>query len=135
MKITKFTKSNVTEARRAINEAVASLKETHGINVSLGNISFTGNSFTTKITVSVLGESGEAKPEHRVNWDSGSYRKHGFSKDDLGTLVTIYGDKHEIVGCTNRRSKYGIIGKGQDGKLYKLETSKVHTCIRLQKHL
>lgn len=123
--IKQFNKVTVSQSRVAIERALASLKETHGISVSLGTISYDGKSFTTKLTAATLSDDGEAKTTYEINWEAGNHFKFGLTKDDLGKRVSIYGEVFTIVGCKARRGKRGVIGRGVNGKLYNLESAKV----------
>jgi hypothetical protein len=48
-KIKSFSKSNLSEVRRAIDEALVKVEKEYGISLKIGNISFTNEQFTTKL--------------------------------------------------------------------------------------
>jgi hypothetical protein len=128
-KIKAFNKVTVNQSRTAIEKALASLKETHGISVSLGTISYDGKSFTTKLTAATLGDGGKVKTEYELNWESGCHFKFGLASGDLGMNVMVYGERFKIVGCKSRRGKRGVIGRGTDGRLYNLDNTQVKRSI------
>ncbi len=117
-KIKNFSDSTVVKSRELINKKLEELKE-YGIGCTLGNIRYDDNSFTVKLTVSILSEEGKVKPEWVINWESGDWIKHGLRENHLGQSFKFQGEWHKIVGCKSRRCKQGIIGKSmRDGKLY-----------------
>tara|TARA_R110001592_G_scaffold31379_1_gene110621 strand:- start:1248 stop:1649 length:402 start_codon:yes stop_codon:yes gene_type:complete len=128
--IKQFTKLNVSETREAINKALNSLRETHGINVSLGNISYSDKSFTVKATASIIPTPGIVEPDYVMAWKNGDNMIHGIDSKYLNTIVHVHGEDYKIVGCTSRRSKYTIIVEDKNKKLIKLRSCDVLISIR-----
>lgn len=119
-KIQQFNKTNVSQVRDLIENTLKAL-EGYNINVSVGNITYTDNSFTAKITTSILGDSGEVKSPEVISWESGDYRRHSLNlkESDLNREFTFNNERYAIVGCKERRCQRGIIGKRlRDGKLF-----------------
>lgn len=117
-KVKRFDKDNVIKIRKLLDQQLKQLQE-YGIGSSLGNITYDSNSFTVKLTVSILSDGGEIKPDYVINWESGDWRKHGLQKHHLGQSFKFRGEWHKIVGCKSRRCKQGVIGQSMDnGKLY-----------------
>lgn len=125
--IKEFNKENLKKLRMEINEALEKIQEFHGINITLGNISYSDKEFSVKLNCAVLGDDGMAKPEYLVNWEAGYWRKHGLRETDLNKAFKADdGEWYKVVGCSQRSSKYGIMALHvKTGKVYKMSYSMV----------
>jgi hypothetical protein len=122
-KITRFDKANLMQFREEFRKAVADLEKKTGVGISLGNISFESNRFTTKLTVAIL-DSGESveQVEMRSNFERYAYL-FGMTPQDYGKSVSSGGKLYTLVGIAPRSTKFPLIGKSADGRFYKLPKS------------
>jgi len=63
MKIEKFDRDNLKMLRPEIQSVLDMIKDEYGISLSIGNISFSSNRFTTRLTATIPGASAEEQPD------------------------------------------------------------------------
>lgn len=112
--ITEFNRSNLREIRDIIDGALKDALEEYGLTAKMGNISFSGEDFTTKVTVSCGSDDEAAQRE----WDKHAY-KFGMESSDFGKTFMVRGKPYTVSGIKPRSSKYPIIAKDEKGKAYK----------------
>lgn len=56
-KIKNFTKENLIDIRKDINAVMSAVKQKYEIDLKLGNISFSSNEFTSRLTVNTSDKS------------------------------------------------------------------------------
>ena len=131
-KITSFDKTNLKNVRVAINEALASVEKQFGIKLDIGNISFSDNQFTTKLTAlagqaasAATNTDGDRQANSKWVSDFMKYaRSLGFSQSDLGREVTIAGRKMKLVGARPRANLPLVVQVNGEFKAYGIEAYK-----------
>lgn len=115
-----FNKSNLKTLRVDITAALDEVAKKHGIDLSIGNISFSANEFTTKLTA----KGSDNKTENaEMDFQRGAIRI-GIKSEAYGKHFTLGGDTFKLVGINTRAKKYPLLGiNGANGKTYKLPVS------------
>lgn len=111
-KITSFDKQNLSVVRAAITLALAKAGADLGIDLSIGGISYTGNTFTTKITATVAGDASADVDTKNTKWKADFLNQamyYGMSPADFGKEITIGGVQFKIAGMRPKARKNGIM--------------------------
>ena len=104
-KIKEFSKTNLNSVRRDIDIALASVEKEYGITLKLGNIRFSGTSFTTKVSADVKPTNGKSLGETKFNANCVLY---GLKKSDFGKTFTEGRKTYTITGINTRSKRYPI---------------------------
>lgn len=117
--IKQFDKANLKVIRKDIDDALKQVMEKHGIDLSIGNISFDAGRFTTRLTAKV-GVSEENKEMLKIPM----FQVHGFNIGDTFKHNTKI---MKVVGYNPRRPKNCVELEDQNGKKFSasIETIKV----------
>ena len=102
-----FDRANLKTIRADIDAALAAVAKKHGINLSIGNIRFDANEFTTKLTAvtnaSKAKDTAAGVPEGvNPTWVKAFKTNHvwlGLAASDLGKQIKIGGKTYTIVGA------------------------------------
>ena len=119
----------ITRINRQVCRRLADVMETtlnemeiEGIAIKVGNATFCSDNATFKIEVAVKsddGDDGVVKTREASDWPiyaSG----YGLPRDGIGKVISISGEKLEIVGIKPKSKKFPILCKRlSDGKIYK----------------
>ena len=117
MKITSFTKPNLKSLRVDLNSALDKVAKEYGIEITTGNILFSGNNATIKVEASVIGENGTAMTKEATDFEM--YAKlHGINAK-VGDTFTHGGKVYTIEGWKSRARKTPIV-VGNGGNSYKV---------------
>jgi len=111
-----FTKPNLDIIRADVNKALASVAKAHGITLDIGNIRFSEEQFTTKLTGTA---SATADGAARLNFERFA-SKFGIRPDSFGKTFDSRDQKFTIVGIKERSHKYPIIAESSKGGTFKL---------------
>lgn len=117
-KITKFDKPNIKVLRNEIDSALAEVGKAYGLNLSIGNIRFRDDEFTTKLTVVVAedgtgGEKVGTDQRWKRQWPNAL--NYGFTQDDLGKVIVMGRQRFELAGWRGR-ARHKVVAKKPDGK-------------------
>ena len=97
---------------------VKDFEKRNGVKMELGNISFTGNKFTTKLTVINFDDTLTSLEEVKF----GEFcSKYGFTKSDYNRNVIVNGKKFKLVGFKPRATRYPCLVENDRGQ-YKMGT-------------
>jgi len=114
MKIRKLDRSTVKDLRPKVQEALKAL-EALGLNVQVGNASFSSTSVTFKVELAIVSEGGAIQSKAAETFKRLAYL-YGLRPDDLGKTYGPY----TVVGLNPRAKKYPIVARRKDGKDYKI---------------
>jgi hypothetical protein len=103
-------------------EAVKDLEEKYGVNISIGNISYTETSFHSKLEVTLDSVSPFKKYEDTFNI---LHQLYGLDKSTLGTTFKSNGITMKFVGLDSKKRNYPCICTGSNGKRYKMSTEQL----------
>jgi hypothetical protein len=101
-KIKSFSKSNLSEVRRAIDEALVKVEKEYGISLKIGNISFTNEQFTTKLVSKIT------DPTVVLSVNSGLFEMYGLPANLAGQIVIHAGKQYQITGVDRGKRKFPI---------------------------
>lgn len=104
-KQTMVTKELLISFRTDFKEAVLALEDKYNITLDLKNISYTSNSFTTKLEAKVKGAELDIA---RTQWNN-YCNKFFLRRQDFGKIIEINNKKYKIVGLKPRARKKAII--------------------------
>ncbi len=121
MPITQFDKQNLQMLRRSFAEHIATFEKEHGVKVSLGNIKYQGNEFSTKMEVKLPAAIKAAIEEkqdvtHVIN---GLRFEHGIEVNEMlvrTTPIIIKSNTYKVVGYNPRRPKFCVIVRNFAGR-------------------
>ena len=119
MKVTSFDRPTVKALRVDLDSALAKVAKEYGIEISTGNISFSGDNCSIKVKASVIGNDGTVMTKEAT--DFARYAKlHGLDAK-VGDTFMNAGTVYTITGWKSRSSKYPVTAiSSQDGKTYKV---------------
>ena len=113
--ITSFEKSNLADIRSAINTSLNDVADHFGITLEIGNISFEGNRFTTKITANIVSEDGVVQTREREDFTRYAQSLCDLNPDWLDDSFTHRGLTYKITGLKTKASKNKIMLECSDG--------------------
>ena len=119
MKVTSFDRPTVKALRVDLDSALAKVAKEYGIEISTGNISFSGDNCSIKVKASVIGSDGTVMTKEAT--DFARYAKlHGLDAK-VGDTFMNAGVTYTITGWKSRSRKYPVTAKSsKDGKTYKV---------------
>lgn len=103
--ITSFSRSTCSQLRDDLNAALKALSEKHGIDISVGNMSFNAATINTKVTI----RTRNTDTANRAN--AFLLAKHGLPATAIGMTVVFNGIAHTITGINNRKRNYPVTTK------------------------
>lgn len=114
-----MNKENLGKFREDFAKLNQAIELKYGVAISLGNISFNSESFTTKITV-INNENG-IEDTDRVKFNS-ECKYFGFQESDYKRKFTTENSSRvfTLIGFKRANRKYPIIGVSDNGTRYKL---------------
>src|SRR5574343_210778 len=120
LKMKTFTKQNLGEVRADINAALEAVDKKHGIQLSIGNITFTAETFSTKLAANIPSDGAEAgsKSGGEVKWETNFKRyarSFGFTTEDFGKDVNLGGTKYTIAGMRPKANQPVVLKKATGG--------------------
>jgi len=119
-----FTRQNLKTLRQEIDKALATVCKKNGIALSIGNISFSEDTFRTKLEAAIIGAdtSGMSLNEIQMKKDLAAYGSmFGISEKDYGKAFMSNGSRYTLVGLKPSRPKYPVIGMSARGTRYKFQ--------------
>lgn len=117
-KIKNFSKPTLTKFRKEFSDAVKDLEKEYGVKIDLGNIRFTNEQFTTKLTTTIVGDGDAEEIKAKKVIETYGFR-YNLTVEDYGKTFSVNGNIYTFVGLKPRSPKYPVIGKNASGKLYK----------------
>lgn len=105
-----FTKTLLKEIRKDVDEALKTVGDKYGIDLSLGNISYTKDSFTGKLLAEKRLSSDEVEDKKRKEWNN-NCSIYGFTKEDYQKTFEHKGKIYALIGFATSRPKFCVIAK------------------------
>lgn len=115
--VTKFTPKTCETIGQDIIQALSEVKEKWGIDIVITGGTYTNDTFSTKLKVSLAGVDVEKKI-----WDRYCHR-FGLTPEQYGTTFKYGGDKYTACGIKPKGKKYPVLGSDITGKRYKFPAS------------
>ena len=119
MKVKSFDRPIVKALRVDLDSALAKIACEYGIEISTGNISFSGDNCSIKVKASVIASDGTVMSKEAT--DFARYAKFELPGVSLGDTFMNAGVTYTITGWKSRSRKYPVTAKSsKDGKTYKV---------------
>jgi hypothetical protein len=119
MKVTSFDRPTVKALRVDLDSALAKVAKEYGIEISTGNISFSGDNCSIKVKASVIGSDGTVMTKEATDFDR--YARYELPGVKVGDTFMNAGTTYTITGWKARSRKYPVTAvSSQDGKTYKV---------------
>lgn len=92
--VKEFNKENLGKIRVSLNKALEQVKSEYGIDIKIGNIGYSTNEFSTKLSVSTIDKS---------------YKKLIGSDIQIGNTFISKNDNYKVIDIVPKNRKYPII--------------------------
>ena len=126
MKVQKFDRPTVKALRNDLDQALAQVAKQYGIEISTGNISFSGDNCSIKVTAAVIGESGMVMSKEAT--DFARYAQFKLPGVSLGDQFTYGGKTYTITGWKARASKNPVLAEC-NGNTYRVPVELVKSAL------
>jgi hypothetical protein len=119
MAIQQFDRKNLKALRQDMNAALKAIEAQYGIQINVGNASFSDNEVTFKTKCNTIGEGGKAQTKEANQWKLYA-ELNGVGQFSVGDRITIQGQVFTIEGWNSRAKKAPVMIKDiATGKSYK----------------
>ena len=119
MAIQQFDRKNLKALRQDMNAALKAIEAQYGIQINVGNASFSDNEVTFKTKCNTIGEGGKAQTKEANQWKLYA-ELNGVGQFSVGDRITIQGQVFTIEGWNTRAKKAPVMIKDvATGKSYK----------------
>jgi hypothetical protein len=105
-----FTKELCKSLSKEIVGSLAEIAAKYNINIKTGRGQFDTNSFSLKLEISTISESGVVQSKERTSWNLYAI-SFGLKPEWLDKIFTFQGDKFKIEGLNTKRHKYPVLAK------------------------
>jgi hypothetical protein len=126
-KINTFDRTNLRLLRDDVQSALNAVAEKYGIDLRLGTGRFASENVTFNLEGSVIGAEGV------VTREAAEFRQYAdvlaLEASDLGKTFQYRGQPYEIVGARLSNSKYPVLAKNRNGKVYKFRVADVREAL------
>lgn len=123
MKVKSFDRPTVKALRSDLDIALAKVAKQYGIEISTGNISFSGDNCSIKVKAAVIGDGGLVMSKEATDYTR--YAKFNGLDAKLGDTFTYQGTEYTIVGWKSRARKNPVLAKNAKGDTYRVPVSMV----------
>lgn len=123
MKISQFNKQNLPQLRIDLNNALKAVAELHGIDLSLGNMSFTDTETTVKLTARV---KSNISLNTLVNW---RLKNLGLPEDLMGKSFVFKNKTYTVTSLNTKPVKYPVEAKTLEGRTVCFATEFIKTLL------
>ena len=119
MAIKQFDRKNLKALRQDMNDVLKAVELRYGIQINVGNASFSDNEVTFKTKCNTIGEGGKAQTKEANQWKMYA-ELNGVGQFSVGDRITIQGQVFSIEGWNTRAKKSPVMIKDiATGKSYK----------------
>lgn len=130
--IKEFDKQNLKTLRADIDAAFASIRQKHGISISIGNISYSPEKATSRVTMVAIGDPSlasdpRAVAQAKLQSDFKLYApSFGLKPEQYGAIIKHGRDTYKLVGFSPRSPRFPILATNiANGKTFKLPESAI----------
>ena len=120
----KFTRKTIPPVREAIEKALREVGSEYGLSFEVGKIGFFDTSLTAKIECVINNEENGDNSVAKHIWD-----KHcvifALKPEDFGKTFESKGNIFEICGCKPNNTKYPILAKKSNGRVFKFNVASI----------
>ena len=111
--ITEMNAATITMIQKELNDAMAAVLSEHGLSHSMGRVTYSNDSYSTKLSINV-GDVSDAK---KAEYERYAF-KFGIPSDSFGKTFTQGSESFTIVGIKPKGKKYPIIAMNKSGKKF-----------------
>ena len=123
--IKEFNKGNLQALRTELDALHAALEKKYGIELKVGNASYSGNEVTFKLKANTKSANGTVVTKEAQNWPLYA-AMNGLGHFALGDKVNLNGNIYEITGWNTRARKSPVMIKDiKSGASYKCPASTI----------
>ena len=108
--IKEFNKQNLKSLRQDMNAALAKLEKQYGIQINVGNASYSDNEVTFKTKCNTVSKEGTAITKEAQNWSLYA-ELNGVSQFSIGDRIALQGKIFSIEGWNTRAKKAPVMIK------------------------
>lgn len=108
--IKEFNKGNLQALRTELDALHKALEKKYGIELKVGNASYSNNEVTFKLKANTIGEGGTVVTKEALNWPLYA-AMNGLGHFALGDKVALDGSIYEITGWNTRAKKAPVMIK------------------------
>lgn len=123
--IKSFDKQNLGQLRKDIDSALLQIRQKHGVTLQIGNITFSPEKATARLTMVAVGDptvasdpraAALAKAEAEFKRSAASF---GLKPEQFGATFNFGRDQYKLTGLKPRSPKRPVLGTSlTDGKTY-----------------
>ena len=124
-KIKEFNKASLTQVRKEIDIKLKELSVL-GLEVSIGNISFDSDSFTSKLTCRLVGAEDEYAKDFKRN-----AMFFDMKPEQLHQSFNSNGKTFKLRGFKPRARKDIVIVEDEKGSLYRMDVERVAKALKV----
>ncbi len=118
MKIQSFDRANLPLLRTAMQAALAPIEAQFGIQIHVGNATYSSDNAKFKVELATIGANGVVQTKERSSFEALA-ALYQLDPKMLDQEITYGGTQYIITGLAPRRSKYPVLAKRVDsGKGY-----------------
>jgi hypothetical protein len=126
-KIKTFDRTNLRLLRDDVESALNAVADKYGIDLRLGTGRFASENVTFRLEGSVV------RAEGVVTREAAEFSQYAdlfaLEASDLGRTFQYRGQRYEIVGARLSNSKYPVLAKNRNGKVYKFTAADVREAL------
>ncbi|MFC1453632.1 hypothetical protein ACFLQL_00445 [Verrucomicrobiota bacterium] len=128
--ITQFDRITCKMLSKAVETALTSVGEKHGVDIKYKSGSFTASNYIIKIEAAIINKDGTINTKEVEDFKR-LCKWYNLEKSDLGKkFTTITGDTYKITGLSGRRGKYPIFAENiKSHKTYKFPPREVQQAL------
>lgn len=124
-KINSLDRTAVRRINSDIEAALKAVADRYGVQIKIGNSSFSNTNCTTKIDISTVNEGGTVMTKEATDFNRFA-SSFGITKK-LGDTFDFRYDRYEITGLKPRSAKYPVLAKSlSSGKTFKFPVSVIN---------
>jgi hypothetical protein len=127
-----FDKQNLKTLRADIDAAFAAIRQKHGVSISIGNISYSPEKATSRVTIVAVGDPNLASDPRaaaavKMQSDFKLYASSfGLKAEQYGAIIKHGRDSYKLVGFAPRSPRFPILATNlTNGKTFKLPESAI----------
>jgi hypothetical protein len=127
-----FDKVNLKQLRADIDAAFVAIRQKHGVTLSIGNISYSPDKATSRLTMVAIGDSNVATDPRAAALAKAQVEfkrcasSFGLKPEQYGMIFKYGRETYKLVGLKPRAPKMPILATNvADGRTYKLPESSI----------
>ena len=128
MKITSLDRAAVKSLRDEMSAALKAVAARHGIEITVGNASFSHTNAKFSVALAVKDKRGKV-----LSAEAEAFKRHaerfGLVPEDLNKSFKYADRKYTITGCLPRSRRYPILARRDDGTTVKFNAKMVSNAI------